>query len=706
MGQHSLSENKCVEIGSADGTHWTAPPPEAPPAWQLQKELQSERCLNQLGERLGECVTALLVATHFQDEVKLEVEAEIFQVLVQEISQVLDGKLVAIFSRNKSAAPADGGACAKPDLPMPSPPAHFTLSHLDSRMAPPRLLTPWVLTGGNSVSLELGIALTDEELQGLQTQFSGNIWPINLEQERVGWLVLVTDAPESTLEASVCDSPDANLIERCIERCVSALRQVNLIQLQGQKQRELIAHNQDLAQTNQLKSEFLANTSHEIRTPLSSILGFTHLLKAQGYIPTNLRHQEYLNIILTSGQHLLALINDILDLSIIEANQLDLTCEVVDVQAVCQTALTLVREKASDKGLVLKLDIAPQVTTVVADSLRLKQMLFNLLSNAIKFTLRGRVGLQVDLIDGFFRFAIWDTGTGISKEQQRRLFRPYSQIANAAAGLEQGTGLGLALTQKLAELHGGWVELVSEIGQGSCFTVLLPLAPPIPDEAGVMAVALPPAAIAAAPASLESKLSDPSSNGPAPIDGDSCQTDEPVDRIHLSNSPTKILPDRSKGSRRSKRSPQISSPSIATNAEQISPLFEQSPAVSMLRANHLLLVEDNLHNAKLMLAFLSKSGYEVTWVIDGVGMWEALERSIPALILMDIHLPVVDGLTLTRQLKSDERYQSIPVIAQTALAMTGDRDLCLEAGAANYISKPIDLDTLAHLVRQYVKRED
>jgi CheY-like chemotaxis protein len=113
-----------------------------------------------------------------------------------------------------------------------------------------------------------------------------------------------------------------------------------------------------------------------------------------------------------------------------------------------------------------------------------------------------------------------------------------------------------------------------------------------------------------------------------------------------------------------------------------------------------MLVEDNVHNAKLMLTFLSKSGYEVTWVQDGREMWQALERSLPALILMDIHLPEVDGLTLTRQLKQHDRYQTIPVIAQTALAMKGDRDLCLEAGAVDYISKPINLDVLAKMVKQ------
>ncbi|WP_254721805.1 ATP-binding protein [Kovacikia minuta] len=424
---------------------------------------------------------------------------------------------------------------------------------------------------------------------------------------------------------------------------------------------------------------------------MSSILGFTHLLKAQSFSPTNLRHQEYLNIILTSGQHLLALINDILDLSKIEANQLDLNWEVVEVQTVCQTALTLVREKASDKGLTLKLEIAPQVNTLIADSLRLKQMLFNLLSNAIKFTVRGSVGVQVTQAEGLVHFTVWDTGIGISKEHQLLLFRPYSQITNTVVGREQGTGLGLALTQKLAELHGGWVDLISEIDQGSRSTISLPLTPATLQDG--------PELDTTAPEPVVMKIvHSPRAPEPSPLltIGEASMGSNPavIDRPGLigDDCPTEILVHRSRSSRSVKRS-----------SQQLQQLQENLPALDPPYSNRLLLVEDNIHNAKLILAFLSKLGYEVTWVKDGREMWQALERSIPALILMDINLPVVDGLTLTRQLKSDERYQTIPIIAQTAMAMAGDRALCLEAGAVNYISKPIDLDILKHLVSQYLE---
>ncbi len=171
-------------------------------------------------------------------------------------------------------------------------------------------------------------------------------------------------------------------------------------------------------------------------------------------------------------------------------------------------------------------------------------------------------------------------------------------------------------------------------------------------------------------------------------------------------SPTTILSCPSQGDRRTPRSSHEQPSYFVENTTVSTPqASDMSPSEVVPRCNHLLLVEDNVHNAKLMLTFLSKSGYEVTWVKEGSEMWAALERSLPALILMDIHLPHVDGLTLIKQLKIDRRYQAIPVIAQTAMAMSGDRDLCLEAGATNYISKPIDLDALSKLVGQYVWSE-
>ncbi|XHX79097.1 MAG: ATP-binding protein [Stenomitos frigidus ULC029] len=631
---------------------------------QLAVELQTERCLNQLGLQLNACISAFLAAVTAPLETIGSTRVQLAQILVDELSAAL-GEVCAL-----ALQPTERLS----DRLAPSEPAaaiDFTIWAIASSHSPTALLP-----------LVVGQTLSDRDLQHWQAQYPASSWQIRHGQVAVGWLLLapVATAPHDRLtEAeSYLTQLRPRLLEQSCDRYCSALLQVELIQVQRQQQQELIARNRELNQTNQLKSDFLANTSHEIRTPLSSILGFTHLMREQGFNASSKRHQEYLNIILSSGQHLLALINDILDLSKIEANQLDLCCESTPVKAVCETAITLVREKASDKGLTLKLEIAPHVDTLIVDALRLKQMLFNLLSNALKFTPKGSVGLQVSAIEGSLCFSVWDTGTGISDDQQQLLFRPYSQLVNAEANRDEGTGLGLALTQKLAELHGGSVEVSSTLGFGSRFTIVLPLVPPLL-------------------ASGEEKSSEEKPH---------------KNQLHEEN---RMSADRSTAQATSEIYPFAVPAATDKGLDTIEHLLadSRSPAKTSQfgsktigtpsRSNHLLLVEDNYYNAKLVLTYLSRLGYEVTWVKDGYEMRQALLRALPALILMDINLPHEDGLALTQQLKCDDRYRSIPIIAQTAMAMTGDRDLCLEAGTIAYISKPLDLKALAQLVAQYVQ---
>lgn len=587
----------------------------------LKVELQYEQCLNRLERRLGECVTLYLEQGQSAPvDGATEIEMQIWQILGQELSPALGGEGVAI-------------ALPSQETDEPS----YTICQSSSSSAVPPL---WLLASGRSLALQPSQSLALADLLAGETSLPQRVWPLQAGRWRDGYL-LVCPLPQpaagmvaSEISDSLRDSLRTQLIERGLQQALLCLRQVAAY---GQQLQSLIVRNRELEQTNRLKSEFLANTSHEIRTPLSSILGFTHLIREQGgYSVANPRHHEYLNIILTSGQHLLALINDILDLSKIEANQLDLHWEDIEVPPLCQTALTLVREKASDKGLALKLEIPPQIDRLVGDPLRLKQMLFNLLSNAVKFTVTGTIGLKVTRDQDSIHFCVWDTGTGISAEQRSLLFRPYSQIANIATSSEEGTGLGLALTQKLAELHGGQITVESEVGRGSRFTISLPIEP----------------------ADLK--------DTPTPIVA-------PLDLI-----PTKLIAQRP----------------VRRPSTRATPSTGSRPV---------LLVEDNHHNAKLMLTCLGKLGYELLWVENGQEMWQALKKAIPALILMDIQLPGVDGLKLIQELRADSRYQQIPVIAQTAMAMTGDRQLCLEAGATDYISKPLDLGKLPQVIAKYVQ---
>jgi CheY-like chemotaxis protein/two-component sensor histidine kinase len=321
----------------------------------------------------------------------------------------------------------------------------------------------------------------------------------------------------------------------------------------------------------------------------------------------------------------LALINDILDLSKIEANQLEVQWEIVDISILCRNVLALVKEKAANKGLTLRLEMEADIKNQIADPLRLKQMLLNLLFNAIKFTIKGTVGLEVSHQDKFLQFTVWDTGIGISPEDQSRLFKPYSQIANGAADSSEGTGLGLVVTQKLVEIHGGYLKLESVVDQGSRFSLLLPIQPT----------------------------------------GKVLEAIESTAEYDLEVLSHPIINDRK----------------------------NSSPVI--------LLAEDDLANGELIGIYLRRLGYQVNWAKNGAEIWNILREIEPKVILMDVCLPDGNGLNLVQQLRENSKYQHIPIIAQTAMAMKGDRETCLAAGVNEYTSKPIDLKLLASLIAKY-----
>lgn len=227
---------------------------------------------------------------------------------------------------------------------------------------------------------------------------------------------------------------------------------------------------------NRAKSEFLANMSHELRTPLHAIIGFTELLE-DGIVADEAERDQCFADIHASAQHLLSLINDILDLSKIEAGRMELSRDAVALPQLFTTMIELLRERASNKGLTLTAT-AGTITTVPADERKLKQVLFNLLANAIKFTAPGgTVTLAARTMDGNVAISVTDTGVGISDEDQRKLFQAFTQVDGSLARRHEGTGLGLALTRRLVELHGGWITVRSVPGEGSTFTVILPLEP-------------------------------------------------------------------------------------------------------------------------------------------------------------------------------------------------------------------------------------
>jgi len=242
--------------------------------------------------------------------------------------------------------------------------------------------------------------------------------------------------------------------------------------------REIEEKSRLLEVANQHKSEFLASMSHELRTPLNAIIGFSEVLLQRMFGELNPKQDEYLQDVLSSGRHLLSLINDILDLSKVEAGRMELELARFDLPQALQDTLVLVRERAVRHGIDLHLDADARLGTLVADERKIKQVMLNLLSNAVKFTPEGgRVDVRAIPTDGAVEISVTDTGIGIAPENQELIFEEFRQVGGDYAHKREGTGLGLTLARKLVELHGGRLWVKSQIGQGSTFTFSVPERP-------------------------------------------------------------------------------------------------------------------------------------------------------------------------------------------------------------------------------------
>ena len=398
---------------------------------------------------------------------------------------------------------------------------------------------------------------------------------------------------------------------------------------------ELNQLNVELEHANSAKDEFLANMSHELRTPLNSILGMSESLLEQRRDPLSDYQQRSLRAVESSGRHLLELINDILDLSKIEAGMLDFYPEILEVAEITRASLLFVKSQAMQKSINLMYAETRTVSKVYADPRRLKQILVNLLTNAVKFTPeRGQVTLQVEAneAEDLVQFSVIDNGIGIAPEDLEQLFQPFVQVQSKLNRHFEGTGLGLALVRKLTDLHGGSVQVESKAGSGSRFTINLPWREDIVEQQ----------------ASLEA-------------DGKP-STDKPADE-------------------------------------------SGRPSEKVLKRGLVLLAEDNKANILTIGDYLETHGYQLVVAHDGLEALARAEEHQPNIILMDIQMPALDGLEAMRRLRADQRFASTPIIALTALAMPGDRERCLEAGANEYMSKPVSLKTLAEKIQELLNKE-
>jgi len=294
------------------------------------------------------------------------------------------------------------------------------------------------------------------------------VMPLLREERIVGSLVVRRRQPGRFPDETI------ELLQTFATQSVLAIQNARLFREIEEKSRQLEAASRH-------KSEFLANMSHELRTPLNAIIGFSEVLLERMFGEVNEKQVEYLEDILSSGQHLLALINDILDLSKVEAGRMELELGTFDLPQTLEGALTLVRERATRRGIALNLAVDDRLGNFVGDERKIRQVLLNLLSNAVKFTPEGgRVGVAAAPDDGAVRIAVSDSGIGIAPEDQGAIFEEFRQVGGASAQKQEGTGLGLTLAKKFVELHGGQIWVESELGKGSTFTFTLPLSFPSP----------------------------------------------------------------------------------------------------------------------------------------------------------------------------------------------------------------------------------
>lgn len=382
---------------------------------------------------------------------------------------------------------------------------------------------------------------------------------------------------------------------------------------------------------NQAKSQFLAHVSHEIRTPLNGLIGFLGLM---GKTRIDEVQQDYLRICQTSSQTLLSIINDILDLSKIEAGKLSIECLAFDLGYLIEQCILFYTPSAQSKGLRLILEIDRDMpANLMGDSFRIRQIMANLLGNAIKFTDSGTITVTVRFLDngngfGQVEICVADTGIGMTGEQMGQLFLPFSQGDASITRRYGGTGLGLAISRRLVELMNGAITVESAPGKGSRFTFSLCL-----KEAAALLL-------------------------------------RPPDGLDLEN-----------------------------------PLLqEEKPALATLSPQrHILVVDDNEINRKLSTILLHQWGVGVDEAVDGVAAVAACGRQDYDLILMDVHMPEMDGIEATRRIRMLQAGgKPTPVVALTANALSGDRERYLAAGMDDYLEKPLTDEALRITIEKWV----